>query len=68
MTLLMGDALVHLLSPAGPVEETISLQLPAEFVIGSAKASLSVLGKNLPVLYPPPLQYCCHLAASVAIL
>ncbi|XP_062310598.1 alpha-2-macroglobulin-like protein 1 [Osmerus eperlanus] len=34
-----------LLCPAaGPVEETISLQLPAEFVIGSAKASLSVLG------------------------
>ncbi|XP_067087782.1 alpha-2-macroglobulin-like protein 1 [Osmerus mordax] len=34
-----------LLCPAaGPVEEMISLQLPAEFVIGSAKASLSVLG------------------------
>lgn len=67
LALLMGNALVHLLSPAGPVETTISLQLPAEFVIGSAKASLSILGKNLQNC-TLTLQCCCHLAASVAIL
>ncbi|XP_046894239.1 alpha-2-macroglobulin-like protein 1 [Hypomesus transpacificus] len=39
------DSYNALLCPAaGPVEQTISLQLPADFVIGSAKASLSVLG------------------------
>ncbi|XP_046893857.1 alpha-2-macroglobulin-like [Hypomesus transpacificus] len=39
------DSYNALLCPAaGPVETTISLQLPAEFVIGSAKASLSILG------------------------
>ena len=48
-------------SPDGAIVETVSLQLPDVFVIGSAKASLSVLGKNLQYCTPhPSVLFCCR--------
>ena len=58
----MGNGLVHL-SLDGAKVESISLRLPAVFVIGSAKASLSVLGKNLQYC-TLKLQYFCHFAVD----